>query len=376
MTACAADLQSDQIVAVVNDQVITRLQLDNQESWLRQHSKQLPLPPKRIILEQMVDTELQLQAAKEAHLTIPDSVLEQFKDSYLDFETHREQLRKQLLVMQIQKHKLESDVHVDQKELQNGTSYPIRYCLETLAIPIPRDLRFKQETQKAQIQADAILKQIQAGKNLRQSISEIKTDLPVVLDSPVWKRAYDLPEAVFAELKDCPVGGVIGPFKIDDALHLMCLLEKQNEEQIDCLRIRHILIRPSSHSKQPGAKQQIHTLRKGLNNENFESIAKQHSQDLVSAKRGGDLGWILPEACDPEIQTQLLKLEPGQISQPFETSIGWHIMQNLERKPMPRQDALAQYAQGIIYQYKFNEALQKWLDQLRSKAYLKIMLEK
>ena len=67
------------------------------------------------------------------------------------------------------------------------------------------------------------------------------------------------------------------------------------------------------------------------------------------------------------------RLQPGQISEPFRTTHGWHIVQLEERRS---QDATTkaqeQRAYQLIYNRRFTEESQAWLDELRDEAYIQI----
>src|SRR2546425_797531 len=60
----------------------------------------------------------------------------------------------------------------------------------------------------------------------------------------------------------------------------------------------------------------------------FEEVAKRESADSVSGAKGGDLGWIRPEASgfDPLFLKGLRGLTPGQVSEPVLSSFGYHLI--------------------------------------------------
>jgi peptidyl-prolyl cis-trans isomerase SurA len=110
--------------------------------------------------------------------------------------------------------------------------------------------------------------------------------------------------------------------------------------------------------------------------DNFNTLARSHSDDTSSALKGGELGWINPGDMVPEFEQQLEGLAPGQLSQPFRTPFGWHIVELLERRKYDSsQEVLKNRAREIIRQRKMGEETELYLRQLRDEAYIEIRLD-
>ncbi len=91
---------------------------------------------------------------------------------------------------------------------------------------------------------------------------------------------------------------------------------------------RHILV-----STQEQASQLLARLRDG---EDFGSLAATYSLDTSTNTSGGDLGWFTQEELlEPALAKVAFELEPGQIAGPVQTSLGWHVIQTLERGVRP-----------------------------------------
>jgi len=140
---------------------------------------------------------------------------------------------------------------------------------------------------------------------------------------------------------------------------------------------RHILIRPGERTSDREAQARLEKLRARIaNGESFESLARANSDDTASALKGGDIGWISPGDTAPEFERQMNQLQPGQISQPFRTPFGWHVVEVLERRDRNVADqARRADAASKIRERKAKEALELLARRLRSEAYVEIRLD-
>lgn len=109
-----------------------------------------------------------------------------------------------------------------------------------------------------------------------------------------------------------------------------------NADNYQSTRVRaaHILFRLNPKMSETERKAILTTaheawskLQKG---ESFADLAKALSEDKISAKKGGDLGWLKQGAVDPEFSKRLFALKPGEITEPFATTFGFHIVTMLK----------------------------------------------
>jgi peptidyl-prolyl cis-trans isomerase SurA len=104
-------------------------------------------------------------------------------------------------------------------------------------------------------------------------------------------------------------------------------------------------------------------------------LARLHSDD-TSAARGGDLNWVTPGDVVPEFEHEMDQLKPGQVSAPFKTPFGWHIVQVLERREQDMtKDREKLAARQAIRQRKADDQWQEWVRQQRDKAYVEYHLD-
>jgi peptidyl-prolyl cis-trans isomerase C len=110
----------------------------------------------------------------------------------------------------------------------------------------------------------------------------------------------------------------------------------QDEYQVEKSSVSHILIRTNPSMSEAELKalmtkaQEAHSkVRAGGD---FAELAKQYSDDKISAKKDGSLGWIKEGAIDPSFSKKVFSMNVGEISEPFATPYGYHIVKIDEPK--------------------------------------------
>jgi peptidyl-prolyl cis-trans isomerase SurA len=112
-----------------------------------------------------------------------------------------------------------------------------------------------------------------------------------------------------------------------------------------------------------------------LAGENLAELARAHSDDRASALQGGDLGWASPGQFVPQFEDAMNGLAPGEVSEPFESPFGLHILQVIERREHDSTNEVERTtARNAIRKRKIEEEMEVWLRQLRDEAYVEIRL--
>jgi peptidyl-prolyl cis-trans isomerase SurA len=175
------------------------------------------------------------------------------------------------------------------------------------------------------------------------------------------------------------VGAVSGLIRSAGGFHIIILLEKRGGERhvVNQTRARHILIKPDTINTDEDVRLRMEQLVTRIRGgEDFETLARSHSQDTMSAAKGGDLGWISPGDTVPEFEKSLEKLEPGVISAPLKSQFGWHIIQVQERRTHDSTEEFERSrARQLIKSRKYDEELFLWLRRLRDEAYVEYRLD-
>ncbi|MDN5848481.1 MAG: peptidylprolyl isomerase [Nitrococcus sp.] len=398
----------DRIVAVVNDSVVLQSEL-NQElaivsQQLRQRNMRLPDPEnlQRQVLEQLIVDKLQLDMAARAGISVDDATLDaavrrvaeqnhmslsQFRDALaaeaIDYTDFRNQLRDQIIISRLRNQVMQSRINITPQEieqfveqLQSGQT--IEYHLGHILIALP-DAASPQVIAQARGKADRIHQQLEQDasfETLAASYSDSRTALQGGdLD---WRTQGELPTLVANRISKVKVGEITPVLRNPSGFHIFKLIaQRQGKRHVTMqTHARHILIETNAVVSDQDARMRLESLRARIRNgEPFAALAKASSDDSTSALQGGDLGWVDPGRMVATFEQVMNSLQPGEISQPFNTHYGWHIVQVLDRREQDTTDAFRrEQAAQQLKTRKLQEETQLWLRQIREEAYVDIRL--
>lgn len=103
-----------------------------------------------------------------------------------------------------------------------------------------------------------------------------------------------------------------------------------------------LLKQQSTPEQQAAAKTRIDSIYAVLQGgADFAQVAAQSSEDQSTAQRGGIIGWIGPKQLLPEIEEKLYSMETGETASPMLSTVGWHILKLMDKKPLEPYDTLA-----------------------------------
>ena len=182
-------------------------------------------------------------------------------------------------------------------------------------------------------------------------------------------------EGVDVELVAAP-GETADPIRNSLGFHIIQLLEKRGvsqERQVQ-VQVRHILVQPSAIRTPDETRELAHSLQSRIvAGEDFAGLAREHSEDAGSAMAGGDLGWTDGSEFVPEFRAASARLEAGELSEPFQSQFGWHIAQVMDRRDQDVADeARRNLAMQVLYERRFGEELQEWLQEIRDEAFVEL----
>ncbi len=402
---------ADAIVAVVNNEVITRQELLDQMRVVeaRMKSQGIALPSEqefeRQLLERMIVDRAQLQLAKEEGIRVDDSTLdravariaEQNKMSLPEFRTRlehegtpfasfREEVRDEIVMQRLREREVDNKIQVSESEIDNylaaqaGAAQAQEFNVSHILVRIPENATAEQIAERRK-RAEGVLQQLQAGGDFAKLAATYSDGTDALTGGDLgWRSPDRLPQLFIDTLANMKPGDISPIVKSANGFHILKLAGKRSPSgsqasaaaPVQQTHVRHILIKVNQIVTPAEARRKLVELKQRLDNHaaTFEELAKLYSNDL-SASRGGDLGWVYPGDTVPEFERAMNALKPGQISEPIESPFGFHLIQVLERKTDEvSQERQRQLARQAIRERKLEEATQDWLRQLRDRAYV------
>jgi peptidyl-prolyl cis-trans isomerase SurA len=400
----------DRIVAVVNDEVITRRDLDGRIGVVTAQLKQegTPLPARDVlekqVLERMIMNQLQLQYAKETGLRVDDRDLERaiariaednkitleqlrstFEKEGVSFARFREDIRDEMTIGRLREREVDNKVQISESEVesfllsqQTDPGAVDEFNLSHVLVQVPEQAS-PERLQERRARAEQALAQIKAGADFRQVAASF-SDAPDAVQGGAmgWRELARLP-AIFAETaKTLQPGEVSAVLRSPNGFHVIKLNARRGQRatMVSQTRARHILIKTSELVSENEARERLIKLKERIDNKvDFAELARLQSEDS-SAGRGGDLGWLSPGDTVPEFEKAMDALKLGEVSAPVRTPFGWHLIQVLERRDqdMTQQQTRLRARQALRAQ-RADESAQEWLRQLRDRSFVEYRLE-
>lgn len=395
----------DSVAVVVNDDVITKMELDER---IQYYKNQIRLSNgsvsdmkglERQVLERMIRDKVQLQQAAQLGIQIDDISLNRMIDAMakqnkmtlnelratlqkegIDFADFRKQSRDELIIQQVQKRMVADKITVTEQEIkqfiesntQNSTG-ATEYRLLHILIAIPESAS-PDDIQKASNKADAAYKQLQQGENFKELAIRVSDGSNALNGGDLGiRKANELPEMFLNAISELSVGDFSLPVKSASGFHILQLVDSSRKTEIVTqTHARHILIKSSENVTDDEARETLQDLRQQLEDgADFAELASEYSADPGSKDKGGDLGWANPGMFVPAFERVMSSLQIGQLSEPFKSQFGWHILQVLERREhdMSTQILEAKARQAIMKR-KTDEELRLWLRRIRDEAYV------
>lgn len=403
----------DHIVAVVNGECITRQELDEIiKISINQLQKQGIQPPANDVLEsQLLEREIltrvQLQLAGEIGMTVSDTELERAVNRIADrnkmtkeefssvlerdgisYDKFRGEIRKEMLLVRLKDREVIKKIKISEGEVdnflytqENSSGSADEYHLSHIMVRIP-DQASVAKIESRQQRAETALAKLKNGDDFAQVAAEFSDAADALQGGKLgWRPATQLPEK-FTEILKSMIPGELTPIiQSPSGLHILKLLERRGGKEdtvvlIDQSHVRHILIRAGEITSETEARSRIIRLKERLDNgADFEELAQLHSED-PSASQGGDLGWVSPGDTVAEFEQTMNKLQIGLVSEPVQTTFGWHLIQVIERRTKDvSTEQQRREASKAIRVRKSDAAFQEWLQQLRDRAYVEYRTE-
>ena len=402
--ATAATELMDQVVAIVDDDVITASELRERLTIITEalQARGGEMPPEdeliRETLDRLILESIQLQMGNRVGVRISDAQLDaamqriagqnrmdldQFKMALeaegRSYTGMREQIRREMVLQRVQAGNVNREVEISDQEVSNFmateegqkmTQPEYRIIQALLEVSPDED---PAETARKEAFVDRLLQEIQGGKSFEEVVGTAGRYTFTGGDLG-WRKLDDLP-SMFMEIAPTLEQGETGKVTSASGFHLVFMAARRGGQQIvPQTQARHILIQSSEIMTDDEARALAAELKaRAEAGEDFAELAREYSKDIGSAQEGGDLGWTSPGQMVPEFDNTMDSTATGEISDPVRSQFGWHIIQVTDRR---QQDMTAEAQRSVVREYlhsrKYEEELDAWLRKIRDEAFVDI----
>ena len=393
----------DRIVAIVDEDVILQSDLDRAtESIFRQYrSRGGELPPEDVVrkqvLERLISQRLQIARAEATGIVIADTEVDtavqriaaqngievaQLRQSLLrdgfSFEEFRKTLREELVVQRLRARFVQSRVAVTDTEvdifLASDAAKAGEVRLSHLLIGLPESPTAAQ-VEAARAKAAKVRAEIDAGLSFADAAIRYSEGQQALEGGDLGWRSYDqIPSAFTDIVAGMRKGEVSQPLRGPNGFHMLHVADTRATSQVMVKEFsaRHIVIKPGELLSEDKARERIDALRKRIvDGADFAALAKQYSDDKTTGNLGGDLGWFQAGDYGTAVASHMGTLKDGELSEPFRTDLGWHILQRIGVREVDRTvETRRAKARETLVDRKAEEEYDNFLRQMRAEAYI------
>ena len=402
--------QLDRVVAIVNDGVVLQSQLEIQMELIRERlrDQKAQLPPTDVlrqqVLERLVLQEIQNQRAQRLGVRVSDEILnEALRDvakrngipfeqmpmalaaQGVDYAGYRDDMRREISISMLRQRDVIPHIYVSPRDLDQALQRQSQQVDENAEFDVSHILLSLPESatadqmERVQKLAAEIYDRASTGEDFGQlALTYSQAQSALERGKLGWRPLNQLPQFIADLVAGMKPGQVAQPVRTPTGFHIVRLDETRGASTgpmlVEQIHSRHILLRPNEVQDDATTRQRLAALRdRILAGEDFGALASVTSEDPASASRGGDLDWNSPGTFDPEFENALAALEPNQISEPFRTQFGWHIVQMLGKRTYDQSDEVRrQRVLTALRASKVDEETELWLRRLRDEAYVEI----
>lgn len=399
------------VIAIVNEDVITKAELNTKyKILLTRIQDTAALPPeeqlKKQLLSKLIIDKLQLQLAKSRDINVSakeinnvitnvakeqELTLSQFKEkldlegiSYLDY---RRNIEEQLIVADLQQKEVGMDTNVTDSEVDSflnsplgqdltGTEYRLGHIL--LTFPEKNSEKARKELKK---KAKDIVQLLRNGADFGKIAMKESSGSNALEGGDLgWRTVGKIPTLFANDVVNLSINDVVGPIKSSSGYHIIKLKQKRigHDDLHTEYKARHILVKIDPKVSDKDAKDKLDKIRTQIiNGKDFKKLAQKNSDELSTNYKGGDLGWFNKDKVLPDFYSKVSKLQVDEVSKPFKTKLGWHLVQLIGKRSNSNSIIAARNrARGILHERKFNQRLELWLKRLHANARVKNYLDR
>ncbi|WP_423187581.1 peptidylprolyl isomerase SurA [Alishewanella sp. d11] len=412
LTLSAAEREIDRVAAIVDNGVILQSDVDDIVNRVKRNAQAQgqTLPSDQALrtqaIERLIIANLQTQMAQRMGLQISDAqldetirniaqsenlTLEQFRQRVINeegnYERFREKVREEIITNEVMRANVQRRIYISPQEVENllkvmeeqGASSE-QYKLGHILIAIPSQATTEQVNESRE-RADQVMSLLNNGSDFRRIAIASSSGANALEGGELdWMNINEMP-TLFAEgIRGRKKGDLVGPLRSGAGFHILTIFDIRGDNVAELTEVnaRHILIKPSIILSEERAQtmltQMVADLKAGT--ADFAELAKQHSEDPGSKLRGGELGWNEADVYVPAFRDTLNRLTVNELSEPFRTEHGWHIVQLLDRHTVDATaDKKREQVYRMIFNRRYNEESASFMRELRDDAYIEVLAD-
>ncbi|GAB4167578.1 MAG: peptidylprolyl isomerase [Wenzhouxiangellaceae bacterium] len=393
----------DEIVAVVDEGVILRSELEQAlravETQIRARGE--ALPPRQVleeqVLDRLIDQQVQLQRAEATGIRISDQAVDRALEDIArqngitlaqlraalegeggDFSEFREEVRRQLTLGALRNRIVESMEEPTETEIEllmaSDDFDADEYDLSQIVIRLPANPT-QAQMREAEAKVQEVMEALQGGMDFAAAAVRYSGAPDALEGGRVgWRNLNSMPRELADAIRGKAAGEIIGPIVAGNTVLIVRVNDRRAQDRVmvDEYQARHILVSPTELVSEERARALIEELRERiLAGEDFASLAREYSNDTRSANLGGLLDWFPRGAYGEQVQRILDGLEPGEVSEPFQSPSGWHIVKLEGRRTVDRTEEVRRSeARNMLMERRAQQEVEDMLQRFRDEAYI------
>jgi len=396
----------DGVAAIVNEGVVlkSQLRLELDSIIKRANEGGFQLPPANVlqeqVLERLIISEIQKQRADQIGLVVSDQMLNEAIERMasqadipfdqmpaalaadgIDYADFRNGMRDEITLEQLRRIMVAQNIEVSDREitqcitdLEDNVVVNSGWNLSHILVNLP-DGATAAQIEETRLQTQAVYEQIMGGADFGEmAVRHSESETSLRGGALGWIEGQQIPSFFVDILADMTSGDVSEPFRTSSSFHIVKVNELRSaveRSEVNQTKARHILITPNEIIDDATARQQLEdAIEKIAEGEDFGELAKLLS-DGPTAPVGGDLGWSNPGSFVPEFEQIMGTLEIGEVSEPFRSPFGWHILEVLERRVYDNTEDLKRHNCDMRSRNsKMEDETQLWIRRLRDEAFV------
>ena len=400
--------QIDSIVALVDDDVVLRTELELAIKGIVDRIRQQggDLPPKNLleeqVLERLIIRRLQLQRALQTGIRISDADIDEalrmlaqqnnitlmqlrnvIETDGEDFVEFRQNIGEEMMTERLRQRVINSMDPITETEidilLASESFHGGEYNISHILISLPEGAT-PQQISTQESKATSVHQQLEEGLDFASAAISYSGSQEALEGGLVgWRDLNSVPVAFSDAIKNLRAGQFTVPIRSPAGFHIIRVNDYRDRSQVMSTEYhaRHIMVETNDLINPRQAMEQIRKIHSRLvAGEEFAVLAKESSDDISSANLGGDMGWFQPQAFGERMEQTLAAMQDAEISEPFQTEGGWHIIERLgKREKDVTEESMRNSARSNLQQQKMDIEIERFLQQMRDEAFVEIRLE-